>query len=55
VCKHLLDKLNCFVKDIPHTNRQIQEIENLRMLVGQLASNEDDFIPFRHKRGVFNY
>jgi hypothetical protein len=42
-------------KDIPHTHRQFQETENLRTLVGQLANNEDDFIPFRHKRGVFNY
>jgi len=39
------------VKDIPHTYRQIQEIDNLRML----TKNEDDPIQSRYKRGVFNF
>ena len=43
------------VKDIPHTYRQIQEIDNLRMLVGQLTKNEDDPIQSRYKRSVFNF
>ena len=44
-----------FVKDIPHTYRQIKEIDNLRMLVGQLTKNEDDPIQSRYKRGVFHF
>jgi len=43
------------IKDIPHTYRQIQEIDNLRMLVGQLTKNEDAPIQSRYKRGVFNF
>jgi len=43
------------IKDIPHTYRQIQEIDNLRMLVGQLTKNEDDPIQSRYKRGMFNF
>jgi hypothetical protein len=43
------------IKDIPHTYRQIQEIDNLRKLVGQLTKNEDDPIQSRYKRGVFNF
>ena len=39
------------IKDIPHTYRQIQEIDNLRML----TKNEDDPIQSRYKRGVFNF
>ena len=43
------------IKDIPHTYRQIQEIDNLRVLVGQLTKNEDDPVQSRYKRGVFNF
>ena len=43
------------IKDIPHTYRQIQEIDNLRMLIGQLTKDEDDPIQSRYKRGVFNF
>ena len=43
------------IKDIPHTYRQIQEIDNLRTLVRQLTKNEDDPIQSRYKRGVFNF
>jgi hypothetical protein len=45
---------NC-IKDIPHTHRQIQEIESLKMLVGQLTKDEDDPIQSRYKKGVFNF
>jgi len=43
------------IKDIPHTYRQIKEIENLRVLVGQLTQNENDRVQSRYKRGVFNF
>ena len=39
-------------KNIPHTYRQIQEIDNLRMLVGRLTKNEDDSVLTRYKKGV---
>ena len=42
------------IKDIPHTYRKIQEIDNLMMLVGQLTENEDDSVQCRYERGVFN-
>jgi hypothetical protein len=34
---------------------QIQEIDNLRMVVGQLTQNKDGTIQSRYKRGVFNF
>jgi hypothetical protein len=43
------------IKNVPHTNRQIQEGDNLRMLVRQLTKNEDESTKFRYKRGVFNF
>jgi hypothetical protein len=43
------------IKDITITYRQIQEVDNLRMLVGQLTKNDDDPIQSRYKRGVFNF
>ena len=49
-----LNYTNC-IKDIPQTYRQIQEIDNLKMIVGQLTKNEGDPIQSRYKRGVFNF
>ena len=43
------------IRNIPHTNRKIQEVDNLRMLVGKLTKNEDDSILSRYKRGMFNF
>jgi hypothetical protein len=43
------------IKDIPHTYRQIQELDNLQMLVGQLTQNDDDPVQSRYNRGVFNF
>jgi hypothetical protein len=43
------------IKNIPHTNRQIQEVDNLILLVRQLIKNEDDQTQSRYKRGVFNF
>jgi hypothetical protein len=58
-CKKYVDtfwiKYTDCMKDIPHTYRQIQEIENLKTLVEQLTQKEDDPIQTRYKRGVFNF
>jgi hypothetical protein len=43
------------IENIPQTNSQIQEVDNLRLLVRQLTKNEDDSIQSRYKRGVFNF
>jgi hypothetical protein len=43
------------IRNIPHMNRKIQEVDNLRMLVGQLTMNEDDSVLSRYKRGMFNF
>jgi hypothetical protein len=42
------------IKNILHTNRQIQEVHNLRML-RQLTKNEDDSTQSRYKKGVFSF
>jgi hypothetical protein len=49
-----VDYTDC-IGNIPHTNRKIQEVGNLRMLVGQLTKNEDDSILSSYKRGMFNF
>jgi len=43
------------IRIIPHMNRKIQEVDNLRMLVGQLTKNKDVSILSRYKRGMFNF
>jgi hypothetical protein len=55
VRKHFWANYTDCIKDTPHMYRQIQEVDNLRMLVGQLTKKEDDPVQSRYKRGVFNF